>query len=69
MSKASESSAYYQAVTASDEDLQHALDALCRREMAGQVTGAEAARERCALLEHHLERCQAARREHLGSTS
>lgn len=61
-------SAYYDAVSRADADLQDALGHVRAEEDAHRITAAEAAAERIGLLERHLELCQRARVEHLGGT-
>jgi hypothetical protein len=62
----SDHSAYYDAVSEADADLEDALSHVRAEEDAGRVTVAEACHERLGLLERHLDRCQRLRREHLG---
>jgi hypothetical protein len=59
-------SAYYDAVSKADADLEEALSHLRAEEDAHHITPAEAAAERIGLLERHLERCRQARLDHLG---
>lgn len=59
-------SAYYDAVSRADADLEDALAAIRAEEDAGRITPAEAAAERIGLLERHLAECRRLRREHLG---
>jgi hypothetical protein len=61
-------SAYYDAVSRADADLEDALGHVRAEEDAHRITAAEAAAERVELLERHLERCQQARIAHLGGT-
>ena len=61
-------SAYYDAVSKADADLEAALGRLRAGEDAGRITPAEAAAERVGLLERHLGLCQQARLDHLGGT-
>ena len=61
-------SAYYDAVSRADADLQEALSRLRAEEDADRITAAEAAAKRIELLERHLELCQQARIDHLGGT-
>jgi hypothetical protein len=61
-------SAYYSTVGKADADLDEALGHVRAEQDAGRITPAEAAAERCELLERHLELCQQARLEHLGGT-
>ena len=61
-------SAYYDAVSKADADLEEALGHVRAEENAQRITPAEAAAERIELLERHLELCQQARIAHLGST-
>ena len=63
-----EHSAYYDAISKADADLEDALSHVRAEEDAGRITPAEAAAERVGLLERHLELCQQARLEHLGGT-
>jgi hypothetical protein len=60
--------AYYAAVSAADADLDEALSHVRAEQDSGRISPAEAAAERCELLERHLELCQRARLEHLGGT-
>ena len=61
-------SAYYDAVSRADADLDEALSRVRAEEDAGRITSVEAAAERVGLLERHLELCQQARLDHLGGT-
>ena len=61
-------SAYYDAVSRADADLEDALSHVRAEEDAHRITMAEAADERIELLERHLELCQQARLDHLGGT-
>ena len=61
-------SAYYDAVSKADADLDEALSHVRAEEDAHRITPAEAASERVELLERHLELCQQARLDHLGGT-
>ena len=61
-------SAYYDAVTKADADLEEALSHVRAEEDAHRITTVEAAAKRIGLLEHHLELCQQARLDHLGGT-
>ena len=61
-------SAYYDAVSRADADLEEALGHVRAEEDTHRVTPVEAAAERIELLERHLELCQQARLDHLGGT-
>ena len=61
-------SAYYSLVGQADADLDEALGNVRAEQDAGRISPAEAAAERCELLERHLELCQQARLDHLGGT-
>ncbi len=61
-------SAYYSAIHQADADLEEAISHVRAEEDAHRITPAEAAAERCELLERHLELCQRARIAHLGGT-
>jgi hypothetical protein len=61
-----EHSAYYHAVTAEDERLCDVLAAIRADTAAGHMTTREAADNRIAALEAHLDRCQELRRRYLG---
>jgi hypothetical protein len=61
-------SAYYDAVSRADANLEDALSHVRAEEDAHRITTAEAAAERIGLLERHLELCQQARLDHLGGT-
>ena len=61
-------SAYYDAVSKADADLEEALGHVRAEEDAHRITPAGAAAERVGLLEHHLELCRQARLDHLGGT-
>jgi hypothetical protein len=61
-------SAYYSLVGQADADLDEALGHVRAEQDAGRISPAEAAAERCELLERHLELCRQARLEHLGGT-
>jgi len=63
-----EHSAYYDAMSRADADLDEALSRVRAEEDAGRITPVEAAAERVGLLERHLELCQQARLDHLGGT-
>ena len=58
-------SAYFDAMRAADETLDGAMSQVRAQEDAHLLTPAEAAAERCALLERHLAECQRLRREML----
>ena len=60
-------SAYYDAVSKADADLEEALSHVRAEEDAHRITPLEACAERVGLLERHLEECRRLRREHLGS--
>ena len=60
--------AYYEAVSDADDALEDALAAIRAETTAGRVTPAEAAAERCGLLERHLAELERLRREHLGGS-
>ncbi len=59
-------SSYYEAMTSADQDLDEALAAVRAEQAEHHITPAEAAAERCGLLERHVELCRRLRREHLG---
>ena len=61
-------SAYYDAVSKTNADLEEALSHVRAEEDAHRISPAEAAAERVGLLERHLELCQQARLDHLGGT-
>ena len=61
-------SAYYDAVSKANADLEAALGHVRAEEDAHRISTAEAAAERIGLLERHLELCQQARLDHLGAT-
>ena len=61
-------SAYYDAVSKADADLEEALSHVRAEEDAHRITPVEAAAERIGLLERHLELCRQARLDHLGGT-
>jgi len=61
-------SAYYDAVSKADTDLEEALSHVRAEEDAHRITPVGAAAERIGLLEHHLGLCQQARLDHLGGT-
>ncbi len=61
-------SAYYDAVSKANADLEEALSHVRAEEDAHRISPAEAAAERVGLLERHLELCQQARLDHLGGT-
>ena len=61
-------SAYYDAVSRADADLEEALGHVRAEEDAHRITTVKAAAERCGLLERHLKLCQQARLDHLGGT-
>ena len=58
-------SAYYDAVSKADADLEEALSHVRAEEDAHRITPLEACAERVGLLERHLEECRRLRREHL----
>jgi hypothetical protein len=60
--------AYSDAIHDADKTLDDALSALRAEEQAHRISPAEAAAERCALLERHLAECQRLRRELLGGS-
>ena len=60
--------AYYDAVSEADDDLEEALTHVRADEDAGRITTRQAADERVRLLENHLEQVQQLRREHLGGS-
>jgi hypothetical protein len=62
-------SAYYDAIRDADEALEDALGHVRAGQDSHRITPAEAAAERCQLLEDHLELCRRLRREHLGGRS
>jgi hypothetical protein len=57
---------YAAALAAAADDLEDALAAIRAETTAGRVTPAEAAAERCGLLERHLEHLEQLRRVYLG---
>ncbi len=57
------SAAYYVAMRDADEALDDALAAVRAEQDAGTITQAEAAAERCGLLERHLSECRRLRLE------
>jgi hypothetical protein len=61
-------SAYYNAVSRANDDLEEALGHVRAEEDAHRITAVEAATERIGLLERHLELCQQARLDHRGGT-
>ena len=61
-------SAYYNAISQANADLEEALSHVRAEEDAGRITPEQAAAERIGLLERHLELCQQARLDHLGGT-
>ena len=61
-------SAYYDAVSRADADLDEALSRVRAEQDAHRLTTVEAAAERVELLERHLKLCQQARIDHLGGT-
>ena len=61
-------SAYYDAVSKANADLEEALSHVRAEEDAHRISPAEAAAERVGLLERHLELCRQARLDHLGGT-
>ena len=61
-------SAYYDAASKANADLEEALGHVRAEEDAHRISTAEAAAERIGLLERHLELCQQARLDHLGAT-
>jgi hypothetical protein len=61
--------AYYDAVSQADESLDDALAAVRAEQDAGRIGVAEAACERVALLERHLQLLERLRAEHLGGTA
>lgn len=62
-------SAYYDAVSRADADLEAALSHVRAEEDAHRITPVEAAAERIGLLERHIAECRRLRREHLGGES
>ena len=60
------SSAYYDAMRDADEALQDALACIRAETTEGNLTPAEAAAERCGLMERHLAELERLRAEHLG---
>ena len=62
-------SAYYDAVSRADADLEDALSHVRAEEDAHRITPVEAAAERIELLERHIAECRRLRREHLGGES
>jgi hypothetical protein len=50
--------AYFDAMRDADEALDDALAAVRAEQDAGRITAADAAAERCALLERHLAECR-----------
>jgi len=60
--------AYHQAMRDADEALDDALAAIRAEQDEHRLSPAEAAAERCELLERHLEECRRLRREHLGGS-
>jgi len=62
------SDAYFDAVHDADDTLDDALSHVRAEEDAHRITPAEAAAERCGLLERHLAECQRLRREMLGGS-
>jgi hypothetical protein len=60
-----DSSAYFEAVTASDETLQASQQEICAAEDSGVVTVREAADMRVAALSGHLAACKEARQRYL----
>lgn len=59
------SSAYWSAITASDETLQARQHEIRAAEDAGEVTVQESAQMRCTALAGHLARCKQARQRYL----
>jgi hypothetical protein len=57
-------SAYYEAMTSADQDLDEALAAVRAEEAEHNITAAEAAAERCELLQRHVDLCRRLRAEH-----
>jgi len=55
--------AYFDAMREADETLDEALSHVRAEEDAGRITPAEAATERCGLLERHLSECRRLRHE------
>jgi len=51
-----------------DEALDDALAAIRAEQDEHRLSPAEAAAERCELLERHLDECRRLRREHLGGS-
>jgi hypothetical protein len=60
--------AYMAAMEQEDAKLEQAITDIVRRTDAGELTVREAALERVAVLEAHLEACQRLRRQHLGGS-
>jgi hypothetical protein len=58
-------SAFYEAVTEADNDLEEALAAIRAEQDAGRITTLAAANERITVLENHLALCRRLRIEHL----
>ena len=58
----------YDAMRDADEALDDALAAIRAEQDAGRLSPAEAAAERCELLERHIAECRRLRREHLGGS-
>lgn len=61
-------SAYFAAMRDLDEAIDDALAAIRAEQDEHRITPAEAAAERCQLLERHLAECQRLRRELLGGS-
>jgi len=61
-------SAYAQALSEADVDLDEALGHIRAEEDAHRLSPAAAVAERAGLLEHHLARLAQIRAEHLGGT-
>ncbi len=59
---------YFDAMREADETLDEALGHVRAEEDEHRITPAEAATERCGLLERHLSECRRLRRELLGGT-
>src|SRR5258708_21942693 len=59
---------YMEAVEREDEKLERAIGSIVARTDAGELTTREAALERVAVLESHLEACQQHRRHYLGGS-
>ena len=61
-----DANAYFAAMRDADEALDDALAAIRAQEAEHRITPAEAAAERCDLLESHIAECRRLRRELLG---